>query len=268
MEKEVKKRTAGDIVRYVVMAIALCIFCYSGYQLVSIYLEYKAGTDEYSALEDQFKVEDAGILEPVQQGTEEGDQEPTMKNPIDFEGLKKINSDIIAWISVGAININYPVAQGEDNDYYLHHTFENQENIAGCIFVDYQCSKDFTDSNTIIYGHNMRNESMFGKLKKFKEEDVFNKDAFFWIYTPDRIYCYEIFGCQEVGSTSETYQHQFDDKKKFQEYIDSIFTDSIFIRDIEVTSEDKIVTLSTCTGNQATRFLVQGKLLKTYKAIQ
>ena len=246
------------------MVIALCVFCYSGYRLVMIYMEYKAGTDEYSALEEKYILKDTVSTESA--GAE--DNEPTMKNPIDFDGLKQINSDIIAWISVGAIDISYPVAQGEDNDYYLHHTFEDQENIAGCIFMDYECDKNFTDSHTIIYGHNMRNESMFGKLKKFKDEDVFNSDAFFWIYTPEKIYRYEIFACQEVGATSATYQHQFDDKEKFQEYIDTTFAESILIRDIEVTSEDKIVTLSTCTGNAATRFVVQGKLLETYKAVK
>lgn len=270
MEKERKKRTAGDIIRYVIMAAALCVFCYSGFQLFTIYREYKAGTDEYSALEEKYILEENGRLEQIETAAalEPGETIPTMKNPIDFDGLKQINKDIIAWISVGAIDISYPVAQGEDNDYYLHHTFEDQENIAGCIFMDYECEKDFSDPNTIIYGHNMRNESMFGRLKKFREEETFNKDAYFWIYTPEYIYRYEIFSCQEVGATSETYQLQFDDKKKFQEYIDSAFERSVLVRDIEVTAEDKIVTLSTCTGNAATRFLVQGKLLETYKAVK
>lgn len=266
-----KKKTAGDIVRYVVMLAALCIFCYSGYQLFQIYIEYKKGTDEYSSLEDQFILTEMGELEEVkkpQEPSSAGEQLPEMVNPIDFEGLKKVNEDVIAWISVGAIEISYPVAQGTDNDYYLHNTFEKQANIAGCIFMDYECKKDFTDPNTIIYGHNMRNESMFGRLKKFREEETFNQDAYFWIFTPERIFKYEIFSCQEVGATSETYQLQFQDKEKFQEYIDAAFQRSILKRDIEVTSEDKIVTLSTCTGNSATRFLVQGKLLETYRSVK
>ena len=113
----------------------------------------------------------------------------------------------------------------------------------------------------------MRNLSMFGKLKQFRDQTVFDSDAYFWVYTPEKIYKYEIFSCQEVGATSETYQLQFSDKKKFQEYIDSCFERSVLKRDIEVTSDDKIVTLSTCTGNSETRFLVQGKLIETYKAV-
>ena len=133
--------------------------------------------------------------------------------------------------------------------------------------MDHGCRKDFSDPNTIIYGHNMRNLSMFGKLKQFRDQAVFDSDAYFWVYTPEKIYKYEIFSCQEVGATSETYQLQFSDKKKFQEYIDSCFERSVLKRDIEVTSDDKIVTLSTCTGNSETRFLVQGKLIETYKAV-
>ena len=96
---------------------------------------------------------------------------------------------------------------------------------------------------------------------------IWAQHAYFWVYTPEKIYKYEIFSCQEVGATSETYQIQFSDKKKFQEYIDSCFERSVLKRDIEVTSDDKIVTLSTCTGNSETRFLVQGKLIETYKAV-
>ena len=195
--------------------MALGVFCYSGYQLLSIYQEYKKGSDEYHALENKY-IDEKGMFEEINTDA----AEPTMKNPIDFAGLKAVNEDIIAWLKVGA-----------------------------------------------IYGHNMRNLSMFGKLKQFRDQAVFDSDAYFWVYTPEKIYKYEIFSCQEVGATSETYQLQFSDKKKFQEYIDSCFERSVLKRDIEVTSDDKIVTLSTCTGNSETRFLVQGKLIETYKAV-
>ena len=84
---------------------------------------------------------------------------PTMKNPIDFESLDAVNSDIIGWIRIGALDISYPVAQSEDNDYYLHRTFEKKDNFAGCIFVDFHNSSQFTDPNTIVYGHNMKDGS-------------------------------------------------------------------------------------------------------------
>ena len=239
-ENKKKKRTAGDVIRTLIMIVALGVFCYSGYQLLSIYQEYKKGSDEYHALENKY-IDEKGMFEEINTDA----AEPTMKNPIDFAGLKAVNEDIIAWLKVGVIDISYPVTQG----------------------MDHGCKKDFSDPNTIIYGHNMRNLSMFGKLKQFRDQAVFDSDAYFWVYTPEKIYKYEIFSCQEVGATSETYQLQFSDKKKFQEYIDSCFERSVLKRDIEVTSDDKIVTLSTCTGNSETRFLVQGKLIETYKAV-
>ena len=153
-ENKKKKRTAGDVIRMLIMIVALGVFCYSGYQLLSIYQEYKKGSDEYHALENKY-IDEKGMFEEINTDA----AEPTMKNPIDFAGLKAVNEDIIAWLKVGAIDISYPVTQGKDNDYYLHNTFENQPNIAGCIFMDHGCKKDFSDPNTIIYGHNMRNLS-------------------------------------------------------------------------------------------------------------
>ena len=137
-ENKKKKRTAGDVIRTLIMIVALGVFCYSGFQLFSIYQEYKKGSDEYSALEKKY-IDEKGMLEEIEA------EEPTMKNPIDFTGLKSLNKDIIAWLKVGAIDISYPVTQGEDNDYYLHNTFEKQPNIAGCIFMDHGCKKDFSE---------------------------------------------------------------------------------------------------------------------------
>lgn len=170
-ENKKKKRTAGDVIRTLIMIVALGVFCYSGYQLLSIYQEYKKGSDEYHALENKY-IDEKGMFEEINTDA----AEPTMKNPIDFAGLKAVNEDIIAWLKVGAIDISYPVTQGKDNDYYLHNTFENQPNIAGCIFMDHGCKKDFSDPNTIIYGHNMRNLSMFGKLKQFRDQAVFDSE--------------------------------------------------------------------------------------------
>ena len=258
-EKKKKKITVGGIFRLLIIIIALGVFCYSGYQLLTIYLEYKKGSDEYSSLEQQY------ILSG--EGAEEVDKvsgEPVMKNPVDFDSLKKINTEIIGWLNVEAMDISYPVTQSKDNDFYLHRTFEKTYNFAGCIFLDYESKKDFSDRNSIIYGHNMKNGSMFGKLKKFYQEGVYEESPYFWIYTPDKIYKYEIFSCQEVGATSKTYQLEFRNDKDFMEYIKNAFEKSVVKSDIEVDKDDKIVTLSTCTGNDATRFIVQGKLINTY----
>lgn len=354
MSKPKKKTTVGDVIWRIVFLAALAVFCYCGYRLLTIYLEYKKGTDEYSSLEEQYVSAElfgtpdggesggAGGGEGVSgtlgtdtgaDGSETGEgsdgtgagtdgngtgtgtdgagtsngaggsknlggyngsgtdadpfttgeteteivededgQEvvksyPVMRNPVDFDKLKEVNEDIIGWIRVSALDISYPIAQSIDNDYYLHRTFEREDNFAGCIFMEYQNNSDFSDKNTIIYGHNMKNGSMFGKLRKFYEEGVYESAPYFWIYTPDEIYRYDIFSCSEVGVSSKTYQITFSKEEDFAQYIDNAFTSSVVDgTDVKVTTDDRIVTLSTCTGNEATRFVVQGKLAKIYKS--
>jgi sortase B len=123
---------------------------------------------------------------------------------------------------------------------------------------------DFTDMNTIIYGHNMKNGSMFGKIKQFSDETVFNKSKFFWIYTKDLIFQYRIFSVAVVNNSGLAYQ-TFYTTDKFQELIDYAYSHSeVDTSGVEVTPDDKIVTLSTCTGDSSTRRVVFGKLVQMY----
>lgn len=269
-----KKRTAGDVIRIIALLIAIGVFVYSGYRLFTIYLEYKAGTDEYSSLEDFANIsgnpsggsdsdpDGAGVKVET---NEQGETERYMESPVDFAGLKAINKDVIGWLNVEALDISYPMVRGTDNDYYLHRTFKKEDNFAGSIFMDYLNNPNLKDQNTIIYGHNMKNGSMFGTLKQFREEGVFEKSRYFWIYTPTMNYKYEIFSCHEVGAVSNTYQISFAKDKEFQDYLDEAVEHSVVKGTAKATSKDRIVTLSTCTGNEATRFVVQGVLVDSIK---
>ena len=281
-----KRATFGDIMRTLLMLIALVVFLFSGYTLYGYYNEYKKGTDEYDNLESNFAIEveedeteDFDALESDEAlqsitGREvatvwENDREvtiPTMKNPIDFAELKSVNEDIVGWLRIRALDISYPVVQGEDNDYYLHRTFEGVDNFAGCLFVNCDNEPDLTDQNTIIYGHNMKNGSMFGKLKKFQEEETFNKSKFFWIFTEDFIYQYRIFSAMTVNKIGINYQTFFLENE-FQEFKDAAFRNSVVENsNVSLSYEDRIVTLSTCTGDDSTRFVVMGKLAQIYAA--
>ena len=212
-----RKRTAGDVIRVIALLIAIGVFVYSGYRLLTIYLEYKAGTDEYSSLEGFANIsgntsdsgaesEGAGVRVET---NEKGETKRYMESPVDFTGLKAINKDVIGWLNVEALDISYPMVRGTDNDYYLHRTFKKEDNFAGSIFMDYLNNPNLKDQNTIIYGHNMKNGSMFGTLKQFREEGVFEKSRYFWVYTPTMKYKYEIFACHEVGAVSNSYQIAF-----------------------------------------------------------
>lgn len=286
------KRTFGDVIRLLLMLVALAVFCYSGYMLYTFYREYKKGSDEYDNLEANYSVsqdesenmnvlEDDKVLEQLQgaedeaqsvQGrvmvtvTENGKQVslPVMNNPIDFTELKQINQDICGWLRIRAIDISYPLVQGEDNDYYLHRTFEGESNFAGCLFLNYTNKTDFTDQNTIIYGHNMKNGSMFGKLKQFGIDETFQKSKYFWIFTPDFIYQYRIFSAMVVNKVGLTYQTMFLEDE-FRNFVEIAFSNSqVDNTGVEVTDDDRVVTLSTCTGDDETRFVVMGKLAQVY----
>ncbi|MFR8075282.1 MAG: class B sortase [Lachnospiraceae bacterium] len=280
-----RTKTLGDVIRLIVMLAALAVFLYSGYTLYGFYKEYKKSSDEYDNLENSYaadqeqesenidNLEDDDALQSisgqeVRTVFEDGEEKtlPVLKNPIDFTQLLSVNSDIVGWLRIRALDISYPVVQGKDNDYYLHRTFEKTDNFAGCLFVNSYNMGDFTDQNTIIYGHNMKNGSMFGKLKNFSDPEVFKKSRYFWIFTPDFIYQYRIFSASVVDKTGLTYQISFTDDE-FDQFISRAYSNSVVDnQDVTVTKEDRIVTLSTCTGDDSTRFVVMGKLAQIYAA--
>lgn len=280
-----RTKTLGDVIRLIVMLAALAVFLYSGYTLYGFYKEYKKSSDEYDNLENSYaadqeqesenidNLEDDDVLQSisgqeVRTVFEDGEEKtlPVLKNPIDFTQLLSVNSDIVGWLRIRALDISYPVVQGKDNDYYLHRTFEKTDNFAGCLFVNSYNMGDFTDQNTIIYGHNMKNGSMFGKLKNFNDPEVFKKSRYFWIFTPDFIYQYRIFSASVVDKTGLTYQISFTDDE-FDQFVSRAYSNSVVDnQDVTVTKEDRIVTLSTCTGDDSTRFVVMGKLAQIYAA--
>ena len=191
---------------------------------------------------------------------------PMLINPVDFEELEAVNEEIIGWIRIGALDLSYPVAQSSDNDYYLHRTFERQDNFAGCIFLNCSNSRYFTDQNTIIYGHNMKNGSMFGTLKNLQDQELYDKNPFFWIYTKQFIYQYRIFSCAVVSKEGDNYRTRFT-TDEFTDFLAARQSDSLVDNHgLQVSADDRIVTLSTCTGDDSTRFIVQGVLKQVYLA--
>ncbi|MGN0476402.1 MAG: class B sortase [Ruminococcus sp.] len=195
-------------------------------------------------------------------------------NPIDFEKLQKENKDIVGWIRIKDTNIDYPIlrAPSSDESYYLHRDYTGSYLYAGSIYMESCNSSTFTDRDTILYGHNMMNGTMFADLHKFEDYSFFKKHKYFYIYTPDSIKKYLIYSAYEYDDRhiNNSYKH-FEDVKMFKEYIDySLNPRSAIVsnvrKDAKVTVEDKLVTLSTCTNNRPeNRFLVQGVLIEDEK---
>ena len=257
-QPEQKKKKKSDVLLTIALIAAIVVFCYAAFNLYHIYTEYKKGTDEYN------QIEEMAVTERDADSAEVAGPNAQLKPPIevDFDKLKSVNEDVVGWIYVDALpDLSYPIVKGKDNQTYLHQTYEKNYNFAGTIFVDYENSGDFSDCNTLVYGHNMKNGSMFGHLKKFREDDkLYKQDKYFWILTPERNYRYEIISAYTTGVNSDTYTLFKGPGEEFEKYLETIKGYSeIQTDDTDLTIKDKIVTLSTCTGNESTRFVVQGK---------
>ena len=256
-----KQKKCGNPLWTLVFLAALAVFCFSGYKLIGIYLDYKTGTDEYRDLQ-QYTTEITKTPEtPAPKKTEEPLSYPTEPPlAVDFESLKAINPDVKGWLYIEALDISYPVVQGPDNDAYLHTTYEGTSNFAGSIFLDYQNQGDFSDGNTIVYGHNMKNGSMFAKLAYYKNESFYRQQGndVFYIYTGDEIREYRIFDAFENDPEGYVYTCNFGTASQLQEYASTVKSYSLYDTGVDVSSATQVVTFSTCTGDGARRIIVQG----------
>lgn len=248
-----KKKGGSNIVSNIILVIAIVVFAVSAYKLYGIFSEYNKGDKEYQ------KIQDLVI------NTDKKDDTKEETFSVDFEKLLEMNSDVVGWIRFDEPSeINYPVVQGRDNEEYLKRTFEANTNKLGTLFVDVNNPGDFSGRNTFIYGHNMKNGSMFAQLLKYKDDSFYKEHPYFYIYTPDgKVRTYEIFSAGVVKDTSDSYIMEYADDAAFQTYIDYIKQQSAYPTSAEVTTASKIVSLSTCTNvRDDERFLVHGVMLK------
>lgn len=235
-----KKKTKGGIVSTIILVVAVVVFAVSAFQLGKIYYGYNKGETEYHDLEE------------VAVSTKDD------RFQVDFDALREINPDVVAWIRFDEPSIiNYPVVQGKDNDEYLDKTFKGYENTVGTIFVNVDNNPDFNDKNTIVYGHRMNNKTMFNRLEEYKDQEFYKKYPFFYIYTPDGAELkYQIYSVGVVKDTSESYTYQFADDAAFESFIAT--TKGAGMYDTEVTpgTDAQVVTLSTCTKDNNDERLV------------
>ena len=186
--------------------------------------------------------------------------------PVNFVELKKQNSDIYAWINIPGTSVDYPILRREDdNSYYLNHTVDKKKSVYGSIYTEDYNDMDFADFNTVVYGHNMKNGSMFGTLKKYRDKTFFEQNQYINVYMPGRIMKYQIFAAYVWDNRHILLNLDFDNEAIREAYIDMIFStrkmNANINSDLTVTKDDRIITLSTCTGNDEERYLVQGVLI-------
>jgi len=177
---------------------------------------------------------------------------------MDFSALRQQNPDVLGWILIPGTRVSYPVVQGTDNSYYLDHTWRGGKNSVGAIFMECRNSSDLSDFNTIIYGHRMNNRSMFGTLSQYKSRSYWQAHPYVYLTDDSGTHRYEIFAAGEVSVDSDVYRLGLRSDSSRQSFLDSCLTLSALNTGVTPHTYDKVLTLSTCTGNgHATRWVVQ-----------
>ena len=270
---------------------AACILCLAGAVICTAVAcsgkeTQSRADDEYEKLAEQTNSA-AAVQEPVETPSvtaEPTEAPPEEKDPlaileemgvpipekeVDFADLQEnTNGDIYAWIHIPDTKIDYPVLQHPtDNSYYLNHNLDGSRGYPGCIYTEDYNKKDFTDSNTVLYGHNMKNGTMFAGLHKYGDSEYLEEHPYIYIYTEEGLLAYEIFAAYQSGDEHILYAHDgFEDRKVYGKYLEEILNmrsmGSVLKEGAEVTEDSRIITLSTCiSGKPDNRFLIQGVLL-------
>ena len=241
-----KKKT--NIISIILLFIFIILLFYSGTKIVIWYMNNQNNKKISDEIAEFVTVDE----------TKEDDEE---KYVVDFEKLKEKNSDIVAWLKVKGTNIETTVVKSTNNDYYLTHNFNKEYNSAGWIFADYKNKLDGTDKNLVIYGHNMRDDSMFGSLKWVINEDWYNNEdnKYITLITENETQVYEVFSVYQTEKEDYYIQTNFNTEKEFNTFAQTIKKRSKKDFNVDVNKEDNILTLSTCANNNKYRVVLHAK---------
>lgn len=272
----------------------LSITLYSGYHVLMEWKEYRAGEEAYASLSQYVRLEDSpspseipsnptvptNATEPKEpsEANTEASEPPTETPPdetqesdltvwptVDFESLQAINPDVVAWIYLEGTVINYPIVQGEDNSQYLYRLVDGTYNSAGSIFMDYRNEPDFSGRNTILYGHHMKNKSMFGPLTNYKEQSFYDDHPTCLILTPDGNYKLEFFAGYVANLNGQSWKLEFESDEEYGAWLDQAIENSTFQSNITPTPQDRVITLSTCSYEyDDARYVLLGILRPQY----
>lgn len=183
---------------------------------------------------------------------------------MDISSLKAVNSDVLGWIVIPNTTISYPLLQGEDNQYYLKHTWKKKWNTAGAIYLDYRNSPQLNDFHSIIYGHRRRDETMFSPLLGYKENSFYQEHPFVYVLTDAGVARYAIFSAYYDKTSGNSWRLGLNDESGKQAFIDYCLDKSLLSTQVVPTVEDSILTLSTCSGlgDDTMRWVVHAVLIK------
>ena len=237
------------IILYIIEILFIIILILSVYKLLNYTKDTKENKDILDDLSKNVKIDKS-----------------TNKLKVDFNELKKINPDTIAYIKINNTNIDYPVVKYNDNEYYLNHNFEKNVNSGGWVFADYKNKFDETDRNIIIYGHNMKNKTMFGTLSRALTSDFQNNkdNLFITLVTETNQYTYEIFSTYRIDNEEYYITTDFTSDSEYINFLSTVKKRSNKYYEVSLNEKDQILTLSTCANNNK-RIVVHAKMVKEKK---
>ncbi len=246
MGRKRNKKYKEAILNLILYIILLSILIYSG---IKIFKWYKDKTNNNKIVE---QIKSTVIVEGKNEG--ENKEEYT----VNFNKLKEQNNETIAWLKVSNTNVEYPVVKGTNNSFYLNHSFDKSNNSAGWIFADYRNKFDNTDKNIIIYGHNMRDSSMFGSMKNILNSDWYEneKNTDITLYTENEKCIYKVFSIYKIENEDYYIKTEFKNDNEFEKFIKTLKKRSIKDFSVDVSKDDDILTLSTCANNNKYRIVL------------
>jgi sortase B len=253
-----KKGRAAPAVLVVVLIAAAAVFVLSLVNISDIMGGYASSQNAYRELRETYTT--SGAAEVVGGGPGSAAGGVVDSFSVDFNALEKISPDVAAWIRLPGTNIDYPVAAAADDEYYVSHSFDGTENRSGAIFLDKDNRPDFSDGNTIIYGHNMKDGSMFAALHEYENEAFFLEHPDIFIYTPDgSVRRYVVFSAYVADAVESSYKLTFASEDEFLAYAERARARSAADTGVTISGNDRILTLSTCvSGRDDKRYVVMG----------
>lgn len=255
--RNINNRSDNRLANIVINIILITILIYSSVNIIMWFLNTSEDKNNLDNLKKEVSVVEENIEHKENtQDNPNTEEASTLKSQIDFDKLYKINNEIKGWITIKELGIDYPVLQHSDNQYYLKRDFNKKINQSGSIYLDYR-NNEFKDQTTVIYGHNMRNGTMFASLAKIVKKEV-ESDIKIYIETKNEIYEYQVFSAYRIP-TSDFYR---------DESIEKMIKNSEIESSLEVKTNDKILTLYTCTNTSDSRIIVNAVLVKTIKRMK
>ena len=242
-----KKKKKGKIIIPILLLIFISIMIFTGIKIFNWLKENRDSNDIIEDIQDTISIDEN--IDTVD------------KYNIDFDSLKQKNSDTIAWLKVNGTDIEYPVVKTTNNDFYMTHSFNKSYNSAGWVFMNYKNKFDGTDNNMVIYAHNRRDGSLFGTLKNILTEDWQNNSANYAIpfITEDEKAEYQVFSVYRIEKEDYYITTNFGNDSEFQKFIDKIKSRSVKDFNVNVDTQDHILTLSTCADNNKYRVVLHAK---------